>query len=970
MPIAKVQSPLSSPGEFRVKVVLMWSKERPTLEREITFFDSSSQDPLTLLWSEDKALYQGNGSLSVGTHSGTLLFPTTGEMLPVQQFEVVRKQMGMGMIKLKLHEQYVQAEPARVDTVATGVGDRNEPVTKLGLALKERDRKIEEMEQEIEALNESNNKLKSDKQKSKQDLAKQDDQLIATLLQLSELRAFGSPNEAKLTDEIEKLKFNLKGLSKQPHANETGTETVLGLNETIRNLEGKVLALEEKEKELIELNATFGIMSKESNKLSEENVNLKTKQQRDEQHIRDLHDSVIEHKKRGEELTKELSEIQASASVAKEGQFDSLMAENSKLQNTNKELHEDLKKLETESNASIEELRETKEQQQQTIESNNKQLKSELREKDTSISKLTNQLETLRTQFGRERGEILKRKESELSDLKREFERTETELRHEVEQQKQELEGYQALCSKQEETAGLVGSLISEKSCLEQSIEELKQQNQKLTTEAAQQPDRLTLMGELDTANDLIMKLEQTSSAKEEQLSGKIQELWNGNMELTTNINTLNKQILEQNKQITSARGAQEAKEKSLSLLETKDKQISDLKIQISELQEKEQTHQTQMRELQEEIEQLKSDNEDLGGILNSEEKNEKLLASEKEISSLMEQIDAFRTQIDALTEAKRDNSLRIQELEGSYENLTNTSKDLEMQLGESKSECKKLEMGGEGNSVHSNELIDQLRKELDASKDELKSERQNSEIGKQLINKLNSDIHNFEKGNATNTADLERQLAESERARTAMEHKLGEMATEITNRDAKIRELEQNIGIVQNRSQVAHTTSTPVMPTNPSKAKDDKKAKVSKDLTKQKQTESTGATPSATFYDLTSHIVPVANTTGKSASKILLKPNTNVNVVKLKALPNPHEYQGKQAILPINKRYEIGVIMVIFELPGKVGLRSVSSKYVGIKLNNPVGNSGGEFRTKRYFECEPNCAIFAPFEDVFIPVA
>ena len=652
---------------------------------------------------------------------------------------------------------------------------------------------------------------------------------------------------------------------------------------------------------------------------------LESKQQLEPQ-MTELLESITENKKRDQKLTNEIS-------------F---------LQNTNKQLDEDLRKLETESKARIEELRETKEKQQQTTKSNNKQHLSEVREKDTSISKLANQLETLQTQFGRERGDILKKKESEQSDLKREFERTKAELRYKgygVGQQKQELEVYQALCSKQEETADLVGSLISEKSYLEQSIEELKQQNQKLTTEAAEQPDRLTLMGELDTANDLIMKLKQTSSAKEEQLSGKIQELENGNMELTTNINTLNKQISEQNKQITSARGAHEAKNKSLSLLETKDKQKSDLKIQIFE---------------------------DLGGILNSEEKNEKLLASEKEISSLMEQIDAFRTQIDALTEAKRDNSLRIQELEGSYENLTNTSKDLEMQLGESKSECKKLEMGGEGNSGYSDQLIDQLRKELGASKDELKSERQNSEIGKQLINKLNSDIQNFEKGNAgKNTADLERQLAESERARTAMEHKLGEMATEITNRDAKIRELEQNIGIVQNRSQVAHTTSTPVMPTNPSKTKDDENwAKVSKDLTKQKQTESSGATPGATFYDLTSHIVPVANTTGKSASKILLRPNTHVNVVKLKSLPNPHECILRQAILSINKRYEIGVIMVIFEMPGKVGLRSVTSKYVGIKLNNPVGNSGGEFRTKRYFECEPNCAIFAPLEDVLIPVA
>ena len=60
---------------------------------------------------------------------------------------------------------------------------------------------------------------------------------------------------------------------------------------------------------------------------------------------------------------------------------------------------------------------------------------------------------------------------------------------------------------------------------------------------------------------------------------------------------------------------------------------------------------------------------------------------------------------------------------------------------------------------------------------------------------------------------------------------------------------------------------------------------------------------------------------------------------------------------------------MVIFDVPSKVGFKSVIQKFVGIKLNNPMGNSGGEFRTERYFECEPNCGKFVPFEDVFIPV-
>ena len=585
---------------------------------------------------------------------------------------------------------------------------------------------------------------------------------------------------------------------------------LIELNETIRNLEGKVVALEEKEKQLNELNATFGIMSKESNKLTEENDNLKTKQQTDEQHIRDLHDSVIEHKKRGEELTKELSEIQASASVAKEGQFDSLMAENSKLQNTNKELHEDLKLLETESNASIEELRETKEQQQQTIESNNKQHLSEVREKDTSISKLANQLETLRTQFGRERDEMeltelnetirnleekvvaLEEKEKQLIELNatfgimskesnklleenknlktkqqtdgqqiRDFRRekrqqtiehrskhigelvkeectfilktkelltsqdialyystwqymkTESDLIFEIKLQKQELEEYKALFSKKHKNTDLVISLISEKSLLKQSIEELRELKVKLTTEKTKQHEILALKGELHIANNCIIKLKQISLSSEERLKGRIDEIEKANKELRGVIKILNKQTSQQNEQIPTAGGAQEEKEKSTSLLQTKDEQISELTVQILDLK-------------------------------------------------------SFET----------------------------------------------------------------------------------------------------------------------------------------------------------------------------------------------------------TFHDFTPHIVPVANNTRKIPYKILLRTNVNhVKVVKLNAFPNPDEYQGKQAILSINKHYELGVIMVIFELPSKDGLKTVSLKYVGIKLNDPMGNSDGEFRTKHYFECGPNCGIFAPFEDVFIPV-
>ena len=101
---------------------------------------------------------------------------------------------------------------------------------------------------------------------------------------------------------------------------------------------------------------------------------------------------------------------------------------------------------------------------------------------------------------------------------------------------------------------------------------------------------------------------------------------------------------------------------------------------------------------------------------------------------------------------------------------------------------------------------------------------------------------------------------------------------------------------------------------------------------------------------------------------KFLFRPGVPVSAVKLKAFPNPTEYEGKQVICIVNKRYELGILMALL-VQVRVSMRSVTVKYVGIELYNPVGNSNGEFRTKRYFECEPNCGIFVPFKDVLLPV-
>ena len=292
-------------------------------------------------------------------------------------------------------------------------------------------------------------------------------------------------------------------------------------------------------------------------------------------------------------------------------------------------------------------------------------------------------------------------------------------------------------------------------------------------------PDRLRLSRELDSANDQIVKLKQTSIANEEQLKLKIQQLRSWNMDLENNMNNLNKQIAEQNKQIGALEQTQLDREKSQTLTEIKDKQISDLKLQILDLftPENEVSHQTQV--------------------------------------------------------------------------------------------------------------------------------------------------------------------------------------------DEQIKELN-----LQNKSQVAQTTTIPLIPANTPKWKYDKKlSRLSNDLSRDKQTESSGAgaTPNTTNTDLAPQLVQMPIKLA-GIQKISLRPGRTVRVVKLKHLPDPLQYRDKQVIQSVNKRYELGVLKVILEVPGKVGFKN--QKYVGINLCTPAGNCSGEFRAKRYFECEPNCGIFVPFEEVLVPVA
>ena len=423
-------------------------------------------------------------------------------------------------------------------------------------------------------------------------------------------------------------------------------------------------------------------------------------------------------------------------------------------------------------NARIQELILTQGKQQQTIENNNKQYLSHLQEKEDSLNKQANEFGTVTANLGKERDDILKGKEFEISQLEKEFERTETELRHELEQ----LKTLQTQSSQNEENANLIGVLSSEISNLEQRIEELGKYNKTLTLELTENTENLKLKAELDNANDRIMELTLSNLSNEEQLRGKMHGLADENVELMNKLNILSARIEEENKQIIASKQSSQD-------TEMKDKRITDLKLQVLEQQTK---VEKQIKELNNEIKHLESDKGYLEAIL----KHERLLPS-----------------------------------------------------------------GQTSQQIHD------LKGELETARSELKCERDNSVISKQLISKMNSDILILEQaGSAQRIADLEGQLAETERARTDMELKLEDMAVEIANRDTWIHTLEQDIGILRNKSLV-----TPLMPSD--KIQDVKLPKTAKYQTKQRHPDTSGATPDATLTDLTPQIIPVDNKSGKLES-------------------------------------------------------------------------------------------------------
>ena len=891
IPVSKVQSPLNIATEA-TKVILLWSKDRPTMERELTYFDSS-QDVVSLIWADEQSLYQGNGTLTVGKHHGSLMFPSSGDTVQVQPFEVSRKPMGMLRVKLKLNDPQAQ-ENVKVENLDTCEVEGNSD-------------QIGKMQAEIQELIVNNNNIKSEKEKCKHEMAKLDDQIIGLMTELSSIKVYGREEEQKLSEEVNQLKSELDTLrATSGHSLQSAGVS----NEHVDVLEATLAKLQSKE---TENKMTIKEMRNEINSSDKENSDLKSEKMILEEKNIDLEESNVQYQRRIEELMQQQQQQQPGG--------DANIYLTSQLETANQQIL----KNETE----IGELNENLTLQQQ-------------KEETTS-----NELENMKTAF-----------ETERQQIQEQANQNETNLNEQLITARAELEEFYSQSRDSENTDQ---DILTKNEQLIQQVARLEEDNAKLQEEFTPKPSKQELIAQLDSTQSKVTELlrknnslQKTKNEIEDTLEGELNAARDEVFLLKTETNKQTETIGKQNETIETYKQQQRLFEEENKSFETKDKQISHLKMVNLELEASKLTCDTQIKELNEELQQNRSDCQDLDYVRKQSEVeySEKCFALEDDKNVLEIQVDVLHVQIGELSEEREKWQKQVAELEA-----TVTGLQVQLQkLGEAQQ-----------NETETIKKYEQQITELTNQITTLTALKENAAISQQLVGKLNQDIKVLETSNTQTQGQFQMELTESKRHRDDLERKLGEMTRDLTDRDRKIRELTQPTAIQQGMGQVSKSPSTPILGPSPKQEKAKPQSK-GKDSKSRYPDPSTGATSGATNMELTSQLIPQANKTGKSPSRITFR-GTTIHVVKLKAFPNMIECVSKQVICTINKQYELGQLMCIVELESKVRYQKVVVKYAGIKLCNPVGNCDGTFKDMSYFDCPPNYGMFVPLEDVYVPV-
>ena len=452
-PLAEVNSPVTSSGD-KAKVTIIWKKENQTSEREVTYIDNIP-DPVTLAWSDTKELFQGNATFSQGNHTGSIFFPTSGEMEAVQPFEVKKKGVAMSMVTLKLAEvkSPIKSEPSKLPMPSPipKLNPKNEseeaksvPPTekeKKGMReqllkqnqdLKDKEERIRRMKEEIHCLNKTIDTVKDDKQKLKTEIVKLDEQLIQVMTELSSIRAYGTSEGQKLEKESKSLKDELELLR---HKEPIGGDELLAAKEQIDQLKSH-------------------INSMKNTKLQDHRLN---------ENIQTL-------------------QVELKAFQGKEEELQKIKKEQQELVNTNKDLHAEL-------NASIKDRKE--------LEKKTSELKAEVMEKVERIQKELENYEKEKNSLRQEQGELIKNLKASLEESKKKVNDKEKEIinlvkskmsiESDLKQARNELKEN----SGNKEATEQVEQLKKDNSELKEEINKLRENNKKYKNEELEQHEEL-----------------------------------------------------------------------------------------------------------------------------------------------------------------------------------------------------------------------------------------------------------------------------------------------------------------------------------------------------------------------------------------------------------------------------------------------------------------------------------------------
>ena len=362
---------------------------------------------------------------------------------------------------------------------------------------------------------------------------------------------------------------------------------------------------------------------------------------------------------------------------------------------------------------------------------------------------------------------------------------------------------------------------------------------------------------------------------------------------------------------------------------------------------------------------------------------NHEIISCKARLSKSTSQSDVGMEETEQLRSNLRNQSIELKEMHARFQKL----------LGDYNSQQRIIE----NLSHQKNQFQNQFQREANlvakyqqdfgqekyySARQEDEFQRERSQMRKEVENKegiiesMRHEVLTLKELNNTVKADEQKckqEMLEVKEQQIELKSKIQELTeantkieTNKQNCNVEMAELEKQL--ITLKSQLKDLNANKVAEVELVKENKELKSELEK-LQKPKYPDPPGATPATKNTDMTPALLPISIPTDIATIKIIFRAGKTVDVAKLKALPYPKDCEGNQVIITVNKRFELGVLKTIFDVETKGMFAQTTVKYVGVQLFSPIGNSNGEYRGKRHFECEANFGYFVPYEDVFVVV-